>query len=99
MGWLEWRARGGPLQYWGGIAILAMLGLLLLFFRFTPLGLAMRAASFDQETALALGIDPGIRGDHGYSGTYLSHISWRSKTTPSALELNPKPRCTRSPLS
>jgi hypothetical protein len=40
--------------------------------------------------SLALGIDPGNRGDHGYSGTYLSHISWRSKTTPAALELNPK---------
>lgn len=40
--------------------------------------------------SLALGIDPGHRGDHGYSGTYMSHISWRSKTSPSALELNPK---------
>jgi len=40
--------------------------------------------------SLALGIDPGIRGDHGYSGTYLSNISWRNKTTPAALELNPK---------
>jgi len=40
--------------------------------------------------SLALGVDPGHRGDHGYSGTYLSHISWRSKTTPAALELNPK---------
>jgi len=40
--------------------------------------------------SLALGIDPGHRGDHGYSGTYLSHISWRSKTTPSALEMNPR---------
>ena len=40
--------------------------------------------------ALALGVDPGHRGDHGYSGTYLSHISWRSKTTPAPLELNPK---------
>lgn len=40
--------------------------------------------------SLALGIDPGHRGDHGYSGTYMSHISWRSKTTPAALELNPK---------
>lgn len=40
--------------------------------------------------SLALGIDAGIRGDHGYSGTYLSNISWRSKTTPAALELNPK---------
>ena len=40
--------------------------------------------------SLALGIDPGIRGDHGFSGTYLSNISWRSKTTPAALELNPK---------
>ncbi len=40
--------------------------------------------------SLALGIDPGHRGDHGYSGTYMSHISWRSKTSPAALELNPK---------
>src|SRR6185436_16479298 len=40
--------------------------------------------------SLALGIDPGMRGDHGFSGTYLSHISWRSKTTPAALEINPK---------
>lgn len=40
--------------------------------------------------SLALGIDPGHRGDHGYSGTYLSHLSWRSKTTPSALEINPR---------
>ncbi len=31
--------------------------------------------------SLALGIDPGHRGDHGYSGTYMSHISWRDKTT------------------
>ncbi len=40
--------------------------------------------------SLALGIDAGHRGDHGYSGTYMSHISWRSKTNPAALELNPK---------
>ena len=40
--------------------------------------------------SLALGIDPGHRGDHGYSGTYMSHISWRSKTTPVPLELNPR---------
>ncbi|TWU06107.1 DUF1552 domain-containing protein [Stieleria varia] len=40
--------------------------------------------------SLALGIDPGHRGDHGYSGTYMSHISWRDKQTPAALELNPK---------
>jgi hypothetical protein len=40
--------------------------------------------------SLSLGIDPGHRGDHGYSGTYMSHISWRSKTTPTALELNPR---------
>lgn len=40
--------------------------------------------------SLALGIDPGFRGDHGYSGTYMSHISWRNKTTPAALEINPK---------
>ncbi len=39
---------------------------------------------------LTLGIDPGHRGDHGYSGTYMSHISWRGKTTPASLELNPK---------
>lgn len=40
--------------------------------------------------SLALGIDAGMRGDHGYSGTYLSNISWRSKSTPAALELNPR---------
>jgi hypothetical protein len=40
--------------------------------------------------SLAMGIDVGYRGDHGYSGAYMSHISWRSKTTPAALELNPK---------
>ena len=39
---------------------------------------------------LTLGVDPGGRGDHGYSGTYMSHISWRNATTPAALELNPK---------
>lgn len=40
--------------------------------------------------SLALGIDPGHAGDHGFSGTYLSHISWRSKQMPAALELNPR---------
>lgn len=40
--------------------------------------------------SLTLGIDPGSRGDHGYSGTYMSNISWRSQTTPAAMELNPK---------
>ncbi len=40
--------------------------------------------------ALTLGVDPGHRGDHGYSGTYMSHMSWRSPTTPAALEMDPK---------
>ncbi len=40
--------------------------------------------------SLTLGVDPGHGGDHGYSGTYLSHISWRGKKTPVPLELNPK---------
>lgn len=40
--------------------------------------------------SLALGIDPGHRGDHGFSGTYLSHISWRSSRTPVPLEINPR---------
>jgi hypothetical protein len=40
--------------------------------------------------SLALGIDPSHRGDHGYSGTYLSHMSWRSRTTPAPLEVNPR---------
>jgi hypothetical protein len=40
--------------------------------------------------ALTLGIEPGFRGDHGYSGTYLSHMSWRSTTSPAPLEINPK---------
>lgn len=51
------------------------------------------AARIGQATnvdALALGIDPGHRGDHGYSGSYLSHVSWRNKTTPATLELNPR---------
>jgi hypothetical protein len=53
--------------------------------------LAAREVGLDSPVdSLALGIDPGHRGDHGYSGTYMSHISWRSKTTPAALELNPK---------
>lgn len=32
MRWLGWRAKGGPLQVWGGYAMLAMLGLLALFY-------------------------------------------------------------------
>src|SRR5690625_3008274 len=32
MGWLEWRAKQGPLQKWGGYAMLGMLALLLLFY-------------------------------------------------------------------
>ncbi len=40
--------------------------------------------------ALTLGIDPGHRGDHGYSGTYMSHMSWLTQTTPAALEMTPK---------
>ncbi|MEZ6136948.1 MAG: DUF1552 domain-containing protein [Pirellulaceae bacterium] len=53
--------------------------------------LAAREVGLDTPVdSLALGIDPGHRGDHGYSGTYMSHISWRSKTTPASLELNPK---------
>jgi Protein of unknown function (DUF1552) len=39
---------------------------------------------------LTLGIDPGHEGDHGYSGTYLSHMSWRNPTTPAAVEMDPK---------
>ncbi len=53
-------------------------------------GVAQRIGLKTPVDSLALGIDPGIRGDHGYSGTYLSNISYRSKTTPAALELNPK---------
>ena len=40
--------------------------------------------------SLALGVDPGHRGDHGFSGSYLAHISWRSKVMPATLELNPR---------
>lgn len=32
MGWLEWRAKQGPLQKWGGYAMLGMLVLLLVFY-------------------------------------------------------------------
>jgi len=53
--------------------------------------LAAREAGLETPIdSLALGIDPGSRGDHGYSGTYMSNISWRSQSTPAALELNPK---------
>lgn len=41
------------------IAAFVVVGLLLLFYRFTRYGLAMRATSFDQETALAQGIPVG----------------------------------------
>src|SRR5882672_5897089 len=51
---------------------------------------AQKAGLKTPVDSLALGIDPGMRGDHGYSGTYLSNISWRSPNTPAALELNPK---------
>jgi hypothetical protein len=40
--------------------------------------------------SLALGIEVAYRGDHGYSGTYMSNISWRSRTNPAPLEMNPK---------
>ena len=32
MGWLEWREKGGPLQVYGGYALLAIVGLLILFY-------------------------------------------------------------------
>ncbi|MCA9173024.1 MAG: DUF1552 domain-containing protein [Planctomycetales bacterium] len=52
---------------------------------------AAREVGLDSPApSLTLGIDPGSRGDHGYSGTYMSNISWRSRSTPSTLELNPK---------
>jgi len=51
---------------------------------------AQKAGLKTPVDSLALGIDPGMRGDHGYSGTYLSNISWRSPNTPAALELNPR---------
>ncbi len=53
--------------------------------------LAAREIGFHTNVdSLTLGIDPGHRGDHGFSGTYLSHISWRDKTTPAPLEMQPK---------
>jgi branched-chain amino acid transport system permease protein len=41
------------------VAAGVIVGLLLLFFRFTPLGLAMRAAALDQEAAMAQGVNVG----------------------------------------
>jgi len=41
------------------IATAVIVGLLLLFFRFTPLGLAMRASALDQEAAMAQGVNVG----------------------------------------
>jgi hypothetical protein len=40
--------------------------------------------------ALTLGVDTDIRGDFGYSGTYLSHLSWRGPTSPAPVEINPQ---------
>lgn len=52
---------------------------------------AAREAGFMTPVdSLALGVDPGHRGDHGYSGTYMSHISWSNPASPVPLELNPK---------
>lgn len=41
------------------LAAAVIVGLLLAFFRFTPLGLAMRAAALDQEAAMAQGVNVG----------------------------------------
>lgn len=41
------------------VATAVIVGLLLLFFRLTPLGLAMRASSLDQEAAMAQGVSVG----------------------------------------
>lgn len=43
-------------QLWGMGLTLVVLGLFFLFFRYTPLGLAMRATAIDQEAALAQGM-------------------------------------------
>jgi Protein of unknown function (DUF1552) len=51
---------------------------------------AREAALQTPVESLCLGIDPAHRGDHGYSGTYLSHISWRSKKVPTSIEFNPR---------
>ncbi|GIH27379.1 branched-chain amino acid ABC transporter permease [Acrocarpospora phusangensis] len=42
------------------VAAAVLVGLLFLFFRHTRYGLAMRAAAFDQETALAQGVSVGM---------------------------------------
>jgi branched-chain amino acid transport system permease protein len=41
------------------VAMVVVGGLLFLFFRFTPIGLAMRAAALDQEAAMAQGVNVG----------------------------------------
>jgi hypothetical protein len=51
---------------------------------------AQRIGADTPVDALTLGVETGILGDHGYSGTYLSHISWRSRTAPAPLEVDPK---------
>ena len=42
------------------VAVLAVMGLLVLLFRFTDLGLRMRAAAFNQEVARLLGVRVGL---------------------------------------
>lgn len=44
---------------------------------------------------LTLGVESGGRGEFGYSGTYLSHLSWRSPTSPAPVEINPRQLFTR----
>jgi branched-chain amino acid transport system permease protein len=47
----------GSSNIWTIITTVVICGALFLFFRYTRYGLAMRAAAFDQEAALAMGID------------------------------------------
>jgi len=62
-GLTTWRLPGGIVVERRHVAMFlttaVLVAALFAFFRYTPMGLAMRAASYDQEAALVLGVDVG----------------------------------------
>lgn len=75
---------------WAVIVALVLFGLLFAFFRYSRIGLAMRAAAFDQEVAMAQGISVGTvfalswamaAALAAVAGTFLAGESGVSQTT------------------
>jgi branched-chain amino acid transport system permease protein len=64
------------------IATGLLVGVLFAFFRFTRIGLAMRAASEDQEAALAQGVSVGsVSGAFAAAGESVDSLLWRIALT------------------